>query len=170
MRHIALLALAGAFFAADASAATTGGSFQVTATVAPSCTVMASQGIAFGNYDPATTHFTNPLDANGSIDVRCTKGTAVDIALDEGLPANKATGSTCGAPIRQMASGTDRLAYAIYSDATHTTAWGCAAANDISYTSTSNATRTLTTYGRVPGGQDVNTGGYSDTVAFTITF
>src|SRR4249919_876143 len=101
------LALAGVFLAGSASAATSTGAFQVTATVSASCVVTSTVAVAFPVYDPANTHFAANDDATGTINVRCTKGTAPVITLDEGLPANKAAGSTCTSPARQMASGAD---------------------------------------------------------------
>src|SRR5690606_26831360 len=124
------LAVCAAAFAGSAFAGPSpqSANFQVTATVASSCTVTATN-IAFGAYDPADTNATVARDANGSVNVRCTRGTSTAVAaLNQGL--NAATGSTCANPLRQMAgAGTERLRYDIYQDAGRATAWGCAAAN-----------------------------------------
>lgn len=146
------------------------GTFNVTANVAASCRVVSTTDIAFGAYDPADVNFATPLDGMGSISVRCVRGVVADVALDQGLYAG--AGSTCVAPVRQMSDGgTERLGYSIYQNAARTTAWGCDATNDQSFTSAaSNVSTTLTTYGRVPAGQDVTTGSYSDTVTVTVTF
>lgn len=146
------------------------GTFNVTATVNGSCRVVSTTDIAFGVYDPADVNFSTALDGTGSISVRCVRGVTANVALDQGLYAG--AGSTCVAPVRRMSDGgTERLGYGIYSDAARTTAWGCDAANDQTFTSTaSNASHVLTTYGRVPAGQDVAAGSYSDTVTVTVTF
>lgn len=146
------------------------GNFNVTATVAASCNVVSTTDIAFGAYDPADVNFATALDGTGSITVRCVRGVVADVALDQGLFAG--AGSTCAAPLRQMSDGgVERLGYDIYQDAARTTAWGCAAANDQTFTAASPSTpTTLTTYGRVPPGQDVAIGSYSDTVTVTATF
>lgn len=144
--------------------------FDVTATVNGSCNIISTADIAFGVYDPADVNFTTPLDASGSVTIRCVRGTVVDVALDQGLYA--AGGSTCAAPLRRMSDGgTERLSYDIYQNAARTTVWGCAAANDLQYTSASPSTpTTLDTYGRIPAGQDVAAGSYTDTVVVTATF
>lgn len=146
------------------------GSFQVTASVANSCRVTSTGDINFGAYDPADTHFGTALDGIGSVAVRCTRGTVANVALGQGQYA--ASGSTCASPLRQMADGsTGRLRYDIYQAGPGNTAWGCDVANDQSFTSAaSNVETTLTTYGRIPAGQDVAAGNFSDTVTVTVTF
>ncbi|HEV8694388.1 MAG TPA: spore coat U domain-containing protein [Lysobacter sp.] len=169
--RLSLLALAaGTLLAGNAFAAQTSGSFNVTASVANSCKVTSTSDIAFGPYDPAVANFSTALDATGSVSVRCTRGTAADVALNEG--ANKGGASTCAAPLRRMSDGgTERLGYEIYLDAAHTTAWGCDAANDQPFTfAASNVPTTKTTYGSIPAGQDVAAGNFSDTVTVTVTF
>jgi spore coat protein U-like protein len=146
------------------------GNLAVTATVNGSCTITSTTNVAFGAYDPADVNFTAHLDATGSVTVRCTKGTVADVALDQGLYA--AAGSSCAAPARQMSNGaTERLGYALYADAGRTTAWGCDAGNDQSFTSAgSGSPTTLHVYGRIPAGQDVAPGSYTDTVQVRVTF
>lgn len=145
------------------------GSFQVTANVVASCRVTSTTDIAFGNYDPADVNNAAPLDANGSVAVRCVKGTTANVAIEQG--ANPAAGSTCVTPLRRMAGGAERLSYAIYQDAARTTVWGCDTTNDQAFTAATVATATtLTTYGRIPPAQDVSVGAFADTVNVTVTF
>lgn len=145
------------------------GSFQVTANVVASCLVTSTTDIAFGNYDPADANSAAPLDASGSVAVRCVKGTTANVAIEQG--ANPAAGSSCVSPLRQMAGGTERLAYAIFSDAARTAVWGCDTANDQTFTAATVATpTTLTTYGRIAPAQDVSVGAFADTVNVTVTF
>jgi spore coat protein U-like protein len=146
------------------------GNLNVTATVNASCDITSTTNIAFGVYDPADTNFTTPLDGTGSVTIRCVRGTVVDVALDQGQ--NSGTGSTCASPLRQMSNGGDeRLGYQVYQNAARTTGWGCDASNDQSYTAGNpNTPTTLTTYGRIPAGQDVTAGSYTDTVVVTATF
>jgi spore coat protein U-like protein len=166
------LALVGIAMAGSAVAAPSplNGDFTVTASVAESCRIESDQNIAFGAYDPITTHASTALDANGRIVVRCVRGTSGEVTLDDG--ANQAAGSTCAAPQRQMTNGgTGRLGYQIYQDSPGGTVWGCDATNDRPFTGDGPNTDTImTTYGRVPAGQDVETGSYTDTVAYQITF
>lgn len=174
MRRLALLALAGtALIAGNASAATspiTGNNFTVTATVSPSCVVTGDTDIAFGAYDPAGTNFATDGLANGSINVRCTKGTLIHITLTEG--ANGTSGD-CVAPVRRMRDGTtsNYVAYNILKSAGGAE-WGCGAGTS-EMTRTAGASNTIesfTTFGVIPAGQDVPAGSYTDTVAYTVTF
>ena len=167
------LAVCAAAFAGSAFAGPSpqSANFQVTATVASSCTVTATD-IAFGAYDPADTNATLGADASGTVNVRCTRGTTTAVAaLDQG--DNPAAGSTCANPQRQMAgTGAERLRYDIYQDAARNTPWGCDAANDQAIpTFTSSLTPVqLVTYGRIPAGQDAAIGSYADTVQVSVTF
>ena len=146
-------------------------SFQVTANVASSCTVSATT-LAFGQYDPADANAAAPLDASGTVSVRCTRGTATAVAaLDQG--SNPATGSSCANPLRQMDGGAAlRLRYDIYQDAGRAAPWGCDATNTqaIPTFTTSLTPVQLTTYGRIPAGQDAAIGSYTDTVQVSVTF
>ena len=164
-------AIAAALLAGTALAGTSPqtGSFQVTANVVASCKVTSTTDIAFGNYDPADINNTVALDASGDISVRCVKGTTANVAIEQGT--NPAAGSTCITPLRQMAVGTERLGYAIFQDAARTTPWGCDTTNDQAFTAATVSTpTTLTTFGRIPAGQDVSVGAFIDTVNVAVTF
>jgi spore coat protein U-like protein len=70
-----------------------------------------------------------------------------------------------------MKSGSDLLGYAIYSDTARTSAWGCDDTNKVTFTSVGALTPTaVSTFGRVPGGQDVPAGNYADTVTVSVSF
>jgi spore coat protein U-like protein len=147
---------------ADASAQTATSSFAVTANVVSKCTI-TSTTLAFSDYDPLVVNATTPLDANGSVTVRCTKGTTSTIGLDLGLSASGA--------IRRMSGGGDFLQYQLYKEAARTNVWGNSGADLLDPgASPSMAARVVTVYGRVFAGQDVTSGGYSDTIVATITF
>lgn len=149
-------------------AATAASTFTVSASVIPSCTISTTP-LNFGAYDPVVAHATTPLDAKGSVTVRCTKGSVASIGLDQG--ANPSTGSTALVPQRQMANGAERLRYDLYRTSTGTDVWGdIGTANAQAYTATSAGNRDFTIFGRIPAGQDIATGSYSDTVTATISF
>jgi spore coat protein U-like protein len=161
---IALLGLTGAVANVDAAAVTS--TFQVTATVIKSCTISTSP-ISFGNYDPTST---TAVLAQGNVSAKCTKGTPVTVALDQGL--NKTGGSTAAAPARQMANGANLLPYDIYTASGGTTEWGNTTASEpVNQTSISvNTPLVFTTYGSLPAGTDVPAGNYTDTVTATLVF
>jgi spore coat protein U-like protein len=155
---LALAATAPAFAGSDSS------SFGVSATVIESCSI-SSVAIAFGDYDALSA---TALDADGSVTVTCSNGSSGFIGLDQGLNAD--TGSTDAAPLRRMASGSERLSYGLYSDAARSIVWGNTAGSGVAHTATDTNPVTVDIYGRVPVGQGSLVGSYSDTVTATINF
>ncbi len=136
--------------------------FTVTATVGSECTV-SSSSVNFGAYDPVSANATTPRDSTGTVNVYCTPGTLATVALDLGTHAS---GST-----RRMLAGADLLTYEIYRDSTRTVVWNTTNTN--SGTSTSKNTPInsgFIAYGRIPAGQDVTIGSYSDTVLVTVNY
>jgi spore coat protein U-like protein len=148
--------------AVDVSAQTATSSFSVTATVIPKCTI-TSTSLAFSNYDPLVINATTALDANGSVTIRCTKGTTSTIGLTLGLSAS--------GTIRRMSGGGEFLQYQLYKEAARTNIWGNSGADLLNPgASPSMAPRVVNVYGRVFAGQDVTRGAYTDTIVATITF
>jgi len=94
-----------------AAAGTATSNLNVSATVTATCSITAG-ALAFGAYDPLTGA---QVDGSAQLTVACTKGTAAVVTLGQGQ--NAGTGSTDLVPIRQMASGLNRLGYALYADA-----------------------------------------------------
>ena len=145
----------GARSAHAASATTT---FNVTATVAPSCAVTATD-LAFGAYDPGSA---TDKTATSTVSVLCTLGTAYTVSLNDG--ANAASGS------RRMASGASRLTYQIYRDAAHTGVFGTVA-NLLGTSGIGTGVAIpATIYGVIPKTQNVATGSYSDQITVTIDY
>jgi spore coat protein U-like protein len=136
---------------------------QVSANVIRKCTITA-QPLAFGSYDPVQANYTAPLDAQTTLTVACTKGTAVNIAMDAGT---NATGTA-----RRMTSGsTEFLGYEIYKDSAYSEVWGADAGGILNGgIAPSRDPRQITVYGRVAGGQDVAEGAFQDTVLVTVQF
>ena len=157
----------GAALAASAShAGTSNSNMPVTASVSSNCTI-STAATAFGAYDPIVTNATAPLSGSGTVTVTCTHSAATAITLGQG--ANPATGSTDATPQRRMLAGSSYLSYSLYSDAGATTVWGNTPQSGLGHTGTGTATN-LTVHGRVPAGQNVPAGSYTDTVVATITF
>jgi spore coat protein U-like protein len=129
------------------------------------CNVSAT-GVAFGSYD---VFVPPPLDSTGTVTVTCDQAPPADIVVAIG------PSGTSGAFIpRQMrsASSPDRLNYNLFTDAGRSTVWGDGAAG----TSTvflknvkKNRPVVTTIYGRIPAGQNVSVGTYSDSLTVTIT-
>jgi len=129
------------------------------------CSV-STTGVNFGAYD---IFVSTPYDSTGTVTVKCDPAPPVDITIAIG------PSGTSGAFIpRQMrsASSPDRLNYNLFVNAGRSTVWGDGAAG----TSTvflknvkKNRPGIVTIYGRIPPGQDVSVGAYSDSLTVTIT-
>lgn len=158
---VLLLALA---FAGSAFADSTTGTMTVTANIPASCTVNNAT-LAFGNYDPVSANVTAPLDQQVALNWNCTNTTPAHIRLGQGT--NPALTSTDLIPLRQMANGTNMLAYFLYSDTGRSTVWE----NNTGVAVTgSGVAQNSNVYGRVTGGQNVPAGSYTDSVVITLSY
>lgn len=160
------LALGSSGFGVNSYAGTATSNLSVTATVSANCTI-STAAVAFGAYDPIVAHATAALTGTGTVTVTCTNGSTGTITLGQGANAN--TGSTDAAPLRQMASGVNRLAYSLYSDTARTVVFGNTAGTGVARTGT-GAADAVTVYGSVAAGQNKPAGSYADTVVATVTF
>lgn len=146
-----------------AQAAETTSTLSVNATVTSNCTV-STTALNFGNVN--VTSGTN-VDGTGGISVTCTNGTAWAAS------ANAGSGTGATLTTRKMASGTNLLNYALYTDSARTIVWGDAATTataKISGTGSGSA-QASTIYGRVPSGQTtLPAGTYADSVTVTVTY
>lgn len=134
-------------------------------TPARACTVSAT-GVAFGAYDPTSPA---PDDGTGTVSLACPPSVSAPVvSLGSGLSG--LIGS------RQMTSGSSNLSYNLYTNAARTLIWGNGLGGSLTVTLTggtvSSGTRTFsrTVYGRIPAGQNVAAGTYSDTIVVTVTF
>jgi len=143
-------------------------------TVIPGSATVTSQAFTAFSYDPVgankTTAFTN---SSNSVSVTATVGTTpISLVLDQGL--NPTGASTAAAPARQMANGSNKLAYDIFSSVANQTigtaavAWGTAN-GPVLLTGTGNP-QTYTLFVTIPAGQNLPAGTYSDTVTETVNF
>jgi spore coat protein U-like protein len=139
------------------SGATSTSTFQVTATVASSCSVSATT-LAFGNYTLAQ------LDGSSTITATCTNGTTYTIGLDAGTFAGATTSTR-----RMTGPSASGLSYSLFSDSGRTTNWGNVTGSWVSGTG-SGAAQVLSVYGRIPASQTASIGSYADTITVTITF
>ncbi|MGM0517702.1 MAG: Csu type fimbrial protein [Pseudomonadota bacterium] len=152
-----------ALFGTAAQAATDTTTFQVTATVADTCDITATD-LAFGAYDPNA----GALDGTSTITATCTSGTSYDIGLDTGNNGAEATTTT-----RAMDDGAatpSYLDYELYSDSGRTTVWGDTVGTDTVNQTSAGGAEDHTVYGQIPTGQFVPAGSYSDTINVTITY
>jgi len=158
-------------FATKAWAAPASTTFQVTATIASSCTVTAAN-LAFGNYTGAV------LDNSSIITVNCTNSTAYNIGLGAGTGTGATTttriltsGANNSAPgANTLTSGTNHLNYTLWRDSARSLNWGNTVGTDTLASTGTGAAQTFTVYGRIPASQSLNPGSYSDTITVTVSF
>ena len=137
-------------------------SFTAGATVMRSCDIQTSP-LAFGDYDPIAQHATQPLDREASVILTCTKGTSATIGLSVGQHALGAA--------RHMSNGSAVLRYDLFSNADRTQPWGESSADQVDTgEAPSDAPRTFVVFGRIPAGQDIPIGTYTDSVVATVVF
>lgn len=119
--------------------------------------------VSFGTYNVFATA---PTDSTGTIVYNCNGG-ARNILI---------TFSRGNAPTfapRFMLNGTEQLPYNLYRNAARTTIWGDGTGGSGLYLDTNPPNSTdisVTVFGRVPTGQDVSAGVYTDTVTVTINY
>jgi spore coat protein U-like protein len=129
---------------------------------AQSCTISATS-VNFGNYNVFNG---TPLDSTGTITYRCNAQAAnVTVALTRGASATYNP--------RLMFKGVEVLGYNLYRNAARTNIWGDGTSGTAIYSRANppnNSNVNLTVYGRLPAGQDVSAGTFSDTVTAVINF
>lgn len=137
-------------------------SFTTRATVAPNCTVSATN-IDFGQHGIIGQSF----DSTGVITTTCTKSANYNLSLDAG------TGAGATMALRRMtrSGGSETMAYALYRDAGRTQVWGdgTGGSNSVANTGT-GLVQTTTIYGSVPAQNAPKPGSYADTITVTVTF
>jgi spore coat protein U-like protein len=131
------------------------------------CT-MQINNVAFGIYN-----YTNfvPHDATGNIAVSCNGIVGQAISYTIAI----SSGSSGSFVSRKMISGRYALNYNFYLNATHATVWGDGNVGTgiltDSYASVAGMNvRNYLIYGRIPSGQAVPPGVYSDSMVVTITY
>lgn len=172
-RRIRRIAVAAATIAAaallaasprPAAAGSASSTLTVSAHVLDACTISAAS-LNFGDYDPTAAADLEPAPSN--ITVQCTNGSTFTIDLGLG---SHATGTT-----RQMSGGaagsTALLRYELFEDAARTTAWATGTQTHTANTAGAGlSSYTVPVYGRIPAGQIVSTGNYTDSVTMTVQF
>ena len=127
-----------------------------------SCTISVTS-VNFGSYNVFGGSAT---DSTGTITFNCNNmAKNIVVTLSKG-------GSSTYSP-RTMTQGAESLGYNLYRDAARTSIWGDGTGGTATYTDNNppnNTNVNLTVYGRVPAGQDVSAGVYSDTISAVINF
>lgn len=135
-------------------------SFDVRATVPPSCEVLTADDLQFGSHAGA---ISASLDNASSIALTCRRGTAWTLSLDDGQNFSGGT--------RRMRLGTSAnfVSYQLYRDSARTVPWGSTGPGVATGTGTGNS-MSQSVYGRVPAPQNVPAGAYRDVITVTVTY
>lgn len=134
------------------------------APLAPAACFIAAGSMSFGGYDVFDAQ---PRDSMLVLTLSCQEARPRDLRVSIGPSANSG-----GVAIRDMrwTAGTDRLTYNLFSDASRSQVWGdgTAAAPVVVLGVNRNEPRQLIVYGRIPAGQDVSIGNYTDAITVTV--
>lgn len=146
-------------------------SFASTAHAVVTCTVSAS-GPNFGVYNPLSA---SPTLSNGSVTATCTLVSGGTTTVS--LTSSYSIGSGTSYAARTLRSGTNNLNYNPYYYAAFTQNRGHGTGGSKQGGATLTVSRgsptvstTSVIYGRIPAGQDVAPGLYTDTIVVTITY
>jgi len=158
---LASAALAGVLAAQDARAASVMDHIAASATVTTICTVSAG-ALAFGEVS-----LTDVTNGTATVNVTCTDGGAYTVALDSGLNA------VSGQRNLKKGATANVLAYGLFQDSGHSTAWTDSGLGLVSGTGNASA-QPLTVYGQITSGQHLVSGSgsasYTDSVQVTVAY
>ena len=157
-----LAALAFGLPSTPAAAATATATMGVSATVQATCSITTTP-LAFPTYTGAQDDSTGSL----SVTVTCTDTTPYTIGLDAGL----GTGATVTTRTMTVGGVGATLNYALFQDAGRSIPWGNTPGTDTSASATgTGAAQLVTVYGRIPAGQLIAPGAYTDTITATVYY
>jgi spore coat protein U-like protein len=168
-KKVALAALTAALLSSGSEAATQSGTFTVSATFNPTCTLDTTQGTYnFGTIGATNSTFQNQNSA-GQIVINCSTGTPYAVTM--------ASSNATGGPIAtgfNMANGGQLMSYKLYPASFGNAPW-----DEFGNSTNANGTGTglaqnIFVLGeipsQVPSGGVWNTGVFTDTVTATITY
>lgn len=125
--------------------------------------VATATGVSFGGYDPQSAA---PDDAVGSVTIECPTGRPNLFPVVSLSP-----GSSGDFNSREMRAAGTSLQYNLYTDATRVQVWGDGSAGTASVTvPVVSRWGSRSVYGRIPAGQLVTAGTYSDIIVVTVEY
>jgi len=130
--------------------------------IVASCAVSAAD-LDFGAY---ASNSQTPAQGQTVIQLLCGAGTVAELSLDAGTGPG---GSTSRRRMEQD-GGNDRLDYDLFQDPARTIHWGDRSGVDTLEVQATGAPQTVPVYGRIPGGQRVRDGIYSDMITVRVLF
>jgi spore coat protein U-like protein len=158
--YFALL-IASCLVATTAQGGSNTSPLEVSAVVVADCRIVTSD-LAFADYDPLLHNATEQLDGAAQMTMVCTRGAQASIVIDAG---RHSTGS-----YRALTGGAQQVSYQLYRDEGRTQVWG-SGGSALQFVSNGVARpEQVTVYGRIPPGQEVQSGVYTDVVTATVDF
>jgi spore coat protein U-like protein len=156
---IGILATACLLGSAQATTTTTS-TFQVSVTLAATCTINSASALTFPNSGVLATN----VDQSSTIQVTCTTSTPYTIGLDAG------TGTGATVAVRKLTGGGSTVNYTLYSDSSHTTVWGNTPPTDTVAGTGNGTSQSFTVFGRIPPQTTPAPGTYTDTITVTVSY
>ncbi len=150
---------------AAAHAASSAIQVEVSATVVANCQITVSD-LAFGAYDPLGANQSRQLEGSAAVRVTCTRSASATIAIDGGQSASDSLRSMTSS----SANGSAVVKYELYRDSNRTLAWVGDSPEARFVSRGCHDPQQFTVYARIPAGQEVPSGMYSDVVRATVSF
>ena len=130
-----------------------------------SCSIGNVTSVAFGAYDPFSGI---DLDSTGSLTYQCS-----GVGPSDTIVIHLGRGGSSGFFPRQMSNGGATLSYNLFLDASRLSVWGDGTGGTSLYgpvTPPESSNTTVNIFGRIPAGQNIPVGSYSDTLVITLIY
>jgi spore coat protein U-like protein len=135
-------------------------SLNVEAKIGTHCKFQTTSTVSFSDYDPLSDDAYK--STGGSLTLKCTKGSSVQVALDGGKNPD-------GTNNQMKSAKGDLLPYGLYQDDTGSKSWTTANTMTVNFAADTN-TVVQPVFGIIAAHQDKPAGDYSDTVTATVNF
>ena len=133
-----------------------------------------SSGVALGIYRP---NQATPADSAGLVTITCSKDVLETFPVTVNYSVDFSRGSSTNFSPREMTSGTSKLQYNLYSDASRASVWGDTTGGTSRATGSISLQTVLvpvsashTIYGRIFANQNAVPGNYVDSIVVTIVY
>lgn len=138
------------------------------ALAAASCGFQNVIGVAFGLYDPLSGAANN---SSGRFAVECSRPILSGPYVSFTYSVNVSSGLHGTVTARKMSNGVDNLSYGLYQDSSRqTNLTSVSGSFHFPFLGVRKGSRLFDVYGRIPAGQLVSSGTYTDTITLTLTF
>lgn len=138
------------------------------ALAAASCGFQNVIGVAFGLYDPLSGAANN---SSGRFEVACSRPISLGPYDPFPYSVNVSSGLHGTVTARKMSNGVDNLSYGLYQDSSRqTNLTSVSGSFHFPFFGELEGSRLFDVYGRIPAGQLVSSGTYTDTITLTLTF